>query len=730
MPTKNLVSDFGGVGDAQRVTVNITVASGLPTLTVGTGIFVSGDATKTISIWDGSNFKTATISSFTSSTVVTLNSNFTWNSTASSADVLWGTDNTNALIGVSGSWRAYAITQTNTSDIPILQVPDGNYAYHADPSQGLSVGVLNSTKITGLSGVAANCKLMQFDNSEMRFGTNPAIVPNRGYNTTVSGANSVRLQTASGGATTSTVVNFGTTAADGSTFGSRVVVGRVCLLAAYDMQGTYESFFGYPPNSFFFEWNVITAYNAGTGLVTFQNPLTQGYSSLYPRWGVEDTQFGSDQGGPFTMWVAPDGYNNTVTLENMTIDSPHNQCATHMRYQVLNNLVMNGPGLYPTQNDVVTISNSVYPQSLEIDKMTNEVIWNNCTLNIIQQQSASPNKMTFNGGTINHMECCKYTTANGVTFTGVGRIICGVSGYGRCNRIELNNCTGISILQQGGGSTDDLNGTSGTGSQANASDYYTFVGGVIRILKSDNKNPVPGSGNFGQQNLTRLFPPGGWINFDQKYFDQVEDVYEDGTYAYVKFKNTTDWPFTPVLRMGAHSCPDFSMTNCTGTAPELEDWNQALKRIPLYSYSKRTYTADGTGTTVKAIPYMLGKLITAKYNVTTPGSVTFHQSQFDNWFTNKTDYTSYTYSPTIACINGGLRTVRGGTTATGAQGSDSIPDLTSVGQIWMRGGSSSGPQFSANGSNAVITVEINTDQGIPPIVTAMMPLFGRLRIHS
>lgn len=253
MPTKNFVSDYGGVGDGQRATVNITVTSASSTLTVGTAIFVVGDIGKAISIWNGSDYKNGTISGFTSSTVVTLNGAVGFTATASSSDVLWGTDNSAAFRGVSGSWMAYAQTQTNPLDIPILQIPDGSYCADIGASNPLHFNVLNSVKVSGLSGVAANCKLMNLANGEMRFGTDPAIKPNRGYNTTQSGGNSVRLATSSAGATTASVVSYSTTAADGSTFGSRITVGRVCLLAAYDMQGLNESFFGYPPNSFFFE---------------------------------------------------------------------------------------------------------------------------------------------------------------------------------------------------------------------------------------------------------------------------------------------------------------------------------------------------------------------------------------------------------------------------------------------------------------------------------------------
>ena len=709
----NLVTDFGGVGDGQRVTLTATISSGTGAFSVGagTGNFVTGDIGKAISIWSGSNYYFGTISGRSSSDAITITPNISFAISAASTEILWGTDNTNALTGVSGSWRAWAQTQTNPASPPVLYIPDGNYAYRSSSSSGgaLHYGVLNNVKVSGISGTAANCKLMQFNNNEMRFGTDVAIVANRGYNTTQSGGNSVRLATTSAGATTSSVVDYNVTSNDGATWGSRVVVGRVCLLAAYDMQGIYDSFFGYPPNSFFFEWNVISAYNSGTGAITFQNPLTQEYRSTYPRWGVENTQFGSDQGGPFTMWIAPDGYNNLVTLENITVDCPRNQCAVHMRYVTLNNVTMNGPGIYPTQADLVDINNCTYTQGLEVDKMTNQVTFNNTTLTNLQQQSASPNRMIINGGSIVQLETAKYTEANNVNFTSSAKVIFGVSAFGRTDRVILNGCTNIASIQRGGASTSDLGGTSGAGSVQDASDFYVFVSGVIKFLKTDNDS----AGGQGQQNLTRMFMPGTWISFDDKYIDQVTDVYEDGTYCYVEFANTTDWPFTPVGRLKAHPCPDLTVTGCTGTALELEDLNQAPARAPAYSYSKRTYTDNASGTTVKTQPFLIGRLVTAKYNVTVGGSVTFNQSQFNNWTTYKTDYSTYTFQPTIGCVNTGLRTINGGSTATGSQGTDSIPDLTATGQIWMAGSSFSGPIFSANSTNAVISVEFITDQGIP-----------------
>lgn len=734
MPTKNLVSDFGGIGDGQRATLTATITSGTGALSVsaGTGSFAPGDVLKAIAIWSGNNYYFGQITARSSADAITISPNIAFAMASASADILWGTDNTNAFTGVSGSWRAYAQTQTNPLDIPILDIPDGNYAFLSGSAAGAAMhfGVLNSVKVTGLSGVAANCKLMQFRNGEMRFGTDPPIVANRGL--TNSGGNSARLQTASAGATSIFLV-------DPTTYGARIVVGRACLLAAYDMQGIYENFLGYPPNSFFYEWNVVTAYNSGTGEVTLLTPLTQTYKSTYPRWGLENTLSGSDQGGPFTIWVALDGYNNTVTLENMTIDSPHNQCSIPMRYWIGNNLVIAGPGLYPSQNDIVELNNCVYPQVLEIDKMVNQVTWNNSTIRGLQQQSASPNRMIINGGTIDKLETAKYTEANNVAFTNEASVVVGVSSFGRTDRVVLNNCTGITIFQRGGGTTDDLDGTSGVGSKANASDFYTFVGGVIKFPKTLNNDGGHIPANGGQQNPTRLFAPGTWILFDDKYLDQIDDVYEDGTYCYVKFKNTTSWPFTPVTRLKVHPCPDFTMTTCTGTAPELEDWNQATPRIPLYSYSKRTLVGgptSATGLPSAQRPILLGRLVYEKTNVTIPyvaaGTLTFKDHQFTNRaYVKLSDWTtSNTYGNTVNMKIGGERVIRSATTATGAQTGDILMNMTTPGQVNFNAVANSSPVFSANvtnGETPTITVEYIMNQSFNVSVAAFPP---RLRLHN
>jgi hypothetical protein len=733
MPTVNLVNDFGAVGDAQGVeNISATITSGTKNLEVGTAIFASGDVGKAISLWaspfGASNFQ-STIATFTDSTHVVLADNCTQTLTATSTDIVWGTDNTDAFTGATNSWRAFAQAETDPLDPPILEVPDGFYAWKGRQGSGQTVHYLcgNNPTITGISGNAAACGLYQLNSGEFRFGTDPAIVANAGLER--AGGNSVRLQTAFAGASSVFLSNPSGTDSGGSTFGSRVVVGRACLIVCYDMQGQYNSFQGYPPNNQFYEWRTITAYNSGTGEVTLEAPLTQSYYSTYPEFGLRDTQFGSDQGGPATMWIAPDGFDTTVTLENMTLYCPNNQMGASIRHVVLNNITCVGPGLYPSTNDTFTATSCTYPQLLEVDKNVGTVTWTDCTLKGFIQQSVSPRYTYINGGTIEQARGGRYFEMNNVAFTGDAILQLGVSAYGRQDRAVINNCTGIATFGSAGAQTDDLDGQS---TATAASSFFTFVGGVIRCLKSENTS----SGNPGQANIMRCLAPGTWVTFDDKFIDQIADVYEDGTYFYVQFRTITDWPFTPVSRIKVHPCPDFTMTNCTGTAAQLEDWNAAPARIPLWSYSKRTYVAGASATTpASAHPFLIGRLSVAKFTPTslyTGASLTYKQSQFDNWpLAKESDYTNTNIGVTVNMKIAGERNLVNASSATGAQSGDTLTDLTSTGSVWFYRVSNSFPVFSANvtnGDTPTIVVEFQTDQGIPsPVQTAVMPLRFRLR---
>jgi len=715
--SKNLVTDFGAVGDAQAVQ-GVTITSsgtGNRDLAFSSGNFTGADVGKAFSIWatpfNPNNFQT-TIAAVTDTTHITVSSNLTSALSSAVSNIVWGTDNTNAFTGVSG-WRAWAQTQTNPASPPVLLVPDGFYAWKANQAAGSTLHYLcgNNPKVRGISGNADACGLYQLNAGEMRFGTDPAIVANRGL--TNSGGNSVRLLSASQGATSIFLADPLGTDLGGSTYGSRVVTNRAALITCYDMQGQYNSFQGYPPNNLFCEWNTIVGYNSGTGEVSLASPLAQDYKDTYPEFGLRNTTFGSDQGGPATMWVAPDGYDTTVTLENMTLYCTNNQMGAAIRNVVLNNIKCVGPGLYPSVNDNFTATNCVYPSTLEVDKMVNNVTWNGCTIRGLQQQSASPNKCTINGGTVDKMEAGRFLEMNNVAFTNEASLILGASSYGRTDRAIINNCTGIASIGGSGVKTDDLDGQA---IRTNASDFYTFVSGVIKVLKSENTSV----GNAGQANVLRGLAPGTWVTFDDKMFDQIVDVYEDGTYFYVQFANTTSWPFT-VTRIHVHPCPDLTVITSTGTAPELQDLNAMTAREPMYSYARRTYTETlATNNTIQPTLWgLLTDTAAMSVNVTTAytgvSALTWRPTQFANQVRVLRSGSVTTMDLTINAKIVGNRVYNGATqTWSGGQSGDTLPAFQAGDRLI--GTFVSAPCLSANvngqGLGPVIVYEVKADQGI------------------
>lgn len=708
MPTQDLVTNHGGVGDGQRVSVTAAVSSNLLTIT-GATPFVIGDIGKSIRLNGGTY---TTISGFTNSSHVTLTSHGDF--TTQTTDILWGTDNTAAF----ESYRVWAVA--NGTSQSILTIPVGRYCTRTGPNTtAMNYGVKNALIKGPLNG-AATCIISMLDGAEMRFG---GVVPTSGHGLDSATGNNARLNTTTLGASTATLT-------DKTTYGSRIIVGADCLIAGFDMQGIYHvpGFgYGYPQNNYFYEYNTITAYNSTTGVVTFQYPLANVYKSTWPSWDV-GSDFGPDEGGPATIWVSED-YGKVVELNDLTLDNPYNQSACHGRDVILRRCVMVGGGLYPTLNKTYSAYGCTYVQSLEIDKMIGEVLFEDCTLDIVHIQSASPNLMTVNGGTIVQMSGTpKNLVMDGVAFTDNGggtdaRMACGPTSFGCTSSISMTDCTGIKTFT--GGSAASSTGIDSGGVSAT----MPMTAGIITILNTDNDGSTPPGGDG--ENPTRIFVPGTWLFLDNKAIMQVLDVTQDATNTYVHTSLAGSWPFT-VTQLRVHPCPDLTVRGCTGTAAELEDLNQAPANTPLYAYSKRTYVKDASGASEHSLINLRGKLVTAKYDVTTASAGSFNQSQFDNWDeVYKSDYTTYTYGPSINVGATGLRTIRDSTTATGNQ-SDSLPDLTSIGHIWFAGPSHSGPVFNSNNGGATLTVEFIMDQGITPVIppSAISTQRLKLRFHS
>lgn len=697
MATKDLVADYSGVGDGQRTTVtgSITAATN-PVFTPASNIFAAfGDPTGRAIFLNCSGLQyEASITSYNAGTgAVTLNGTNGTVKSSVSFDVLWGTDNTTAFM----AFRTFAQTQGSTQTV--LTIPAGRYCASLDPQHPLALGCQN-VLISGPLGAAATCILSQLVAAEMRFGGAAPI----GLGLNDAGGNSARLQTCAAGATTATLVT------NSGVFNTRLNagVGKHCFVTCYDMQGQNNSDYGYPPNPFFYETNIIAGFNSGTGIITFQNPLANTYKSTYPKWS-DGSAFGADQGGPATIYVLSD-YDRVVEINDISIDCPYNQVAAHGRAVILRRSIC--PGFYPTQNSSFSAySTSWSGTEIEVDKLNETVLYDACDIGILRIQSASPNLLTIqNGCTLSQLQGTpKKLVMDGGTCP---LLNIGTGAFGRTDEVSISNVSGITTFGALSSGTDGIEG-------AGVSTSFPLTGGLFSFLKSANDG-----GGF--ENPTRGLVPGTWLFIDYKAMCQITDVYEDGTSCYVQTNLPGSWPFT-VTQLRCSSAPKFTMRNCTGTAPELEDWNQAPAAIPLYSYSKRTYVAGASAATPSSSnPLVYGKLVTMKFTVTslfTGGTaLAFNQSQFDNGrYLKQSDYSLKSDLKNTINMKTGLnqtRVVANAVAGSNAQSGDSLFDFSALGSVWFYIASNSNPNFTANVSNGdtpTVVVEWIMDQGIPQV---------------
>lgn len=708
MPTKDLVADFSGAVNGVRTTITCSITSGTKALAIVSGVnpFAAGDVGKAILLYGagsaGSRSDVALLSTITavSGANITINDNALTTLSSASVEVLFGTDNTTPL----NNFNTWALTQ-NPSPVT-LTVPAGvvvtNMTGSIRPFKGIKF-------LTVQGAGKALTSFAQLDSGQLYFGGSDPVNHN---GLTDAGGNSARIYTALAGATTIQLKDI--------TYASKFAANRYIKITGFDMQGINNQPYGYPPNPFYYEDNYITSIAGDT--FNLLNPLANTYKETWPNWNSGDRTFEADPGGPATVYMPDASYDTEITLNDFTIDNPHFQSVAHGRKVILNRVSnTGGTGIYPTQNGYFEANSTDWPNAnLEMDKINGTIIFDACTVNIMHFQSATPDLCTIrNGCTIAQLSGTpKRLIASDST---IPIIRVGPAAFGRCDEASFTNISGITSFGSGSAS---LVGLHGGGTSAT----MTMTGGVISFAKSQNDG-------VAQENPTRVLVPGTWITLDDKLIVRVVDVTEDGTNVYIQTNLSGTWPFT-VSTIKVHPAPRITVRGCTGTAPELEDLNQAPARIPLYSYSKRTYVIGASSTTAANKPHMIGQLVTAKFNVTTAyvaaGALGFHESQFDNWTTYKSDYSTFSFPPFINMKVAGLRVMNAATTAAGTQSLDTGLDLTTPGQIWFAGDSNSGPASTAtvsNGETPTITVEFTMDQGIPPAVpTAVVPL--RFRLHA
>src|SRR5262249_23607917 len=88
------------------------------------------------------------------------------------------------------------------------------------------------------------------------------------------GSHHVRVSSVQAGSTCVTLLTPNQT--------SLFALNSYALMAGFDLQGSWQAQYGFPPNLHFFEYVKIVSINPSTGDVCFESPLKNTYKSTWP----------------------------------------------------------------------------------------------------------------------------------------------------------------------------------------------------------------------------------------------------------------------------------------------------------------------------------------------------------------------------------------------------------------------------------------------------------------
>jgi hypothetical protein len=517
-------------------------------------------------------------------------------------------------------------------------------------------------------------------------------------------AHSARLATVSAGSSSVTLLNPSQT--------SLFSVGRYALIAGFDLQGLWQSPYGYPPNPHFFEYVKIASVDKSTGIITFETSLGNTYKSTWPNFN-SGSRFEVDAGGPATLYALDSSWDTTVEYRGLTIDQTNFQTYANGRSVTYRDVKFTGQQCgVPTQNLVwqaidVDMSGCI----LEIDKINGTVRFVGGTVYEIGFQSSSTDLLSMDGTSVTHrlIGTPKKFVGNNVS---IAEFDPGAYAFGRTDEVLCTYCAIATFNPKGVF-------TAGTVTNVGVNNYWTMNNGVITI---------PNAYSTGaDQNQVRWAVPGTYFNCVGEAMGLVIDVTQDATNTYVITSLPGGFPPVPsasgALAIRVHPAPKFTCTGCTGNAGSmLAQWPASA---PLYSY--QTFKYDGTmGSTAQSPFSVWGSLSSVSFNVTNPytgsGPLLFHLSRFDNWPVILGGYATSLYEPVVDAKVAGNRVVTtSGVTCNGVAGVCSSNDIgLTLGQPFsFAGPSSSGPVFSNDVSGICpgpacpsVEIVIQTNQGI------------------
>lgn len=482
---------------------------------------------------------------------------------------------------------------------------------------------------------------------------------------------SARLATVLAGATSVTLLN--------TSLCSRFVAGRWAVVTGFDLQGSFNGNYGFPPNPHYFDYVPIasTTNCASTGQIALGSALKNTYLSTWPEYSAGNANQ-ADQGGPATIYALDSSWDTQVDIRGLTIDVAVSY-AQGRSVSFRDLTMLGGSCVWPSQNKSITFTNIIGLEcNVEEDKINDTIIYNNVAMKRLWFQSSSTNTLIVNGSTFSH---ATYRTP-GITGTPKFAIISnstipylqlGPQAYGVATSATCTNCIiGTTILNSGLvekgpagdiGTNNWLTVKSGVMSYPNTMVVTGFAdngSGAVRLTVSstadwpnatfsingifakgpNNNNPKTikvidtthvdlvgtkfdgavwtGRGSINQAAPRFAVPGANLFAQFSNYAFQVTGVTADAAGTHIATTLPGGYPNVP-LSNGVKSFLAVQMPKwtCTNCAgtSQAVDFSGAAPNIPLASYSNRTWTNLPSATPLDTYP-VWGKVTSIKVNVT------------------------------------------------------------------------------------------------------------------
>lgn len=552
---------------------------------------------------------------------------------------------------------------------------------------------------------------------------------------------------------------------------SRFTVGKGATPSGIDTQGVIDGEFGFPSNNHFFDHVIVTAKDAGTGVVDFDRAIGDSYKSTWPQQGV-GSAFATPQGGPGMLFAMRPEWNATVVVKDLTINDSgqivYTGKARNVTFQRVKFVGTYGPG--PSENEVVSLLSCVLTgNSVEVDKFVSTLIVDGCTgPNKLWFQSSATKLLTLTNTTMTFLSGTPRRAV--IDLCTIADMRPGANSYGASESVAITNST-VSAFSSGSyndtiaglamasgiikavkrlavtafadngsgfvrltvastadvatGQTLSASGVFVTGGQ-NTGYAITIVDGthIDLLTRAFSGTTWTGSGNLVNLAL-RWAIPGRWINLlgtGGTYGNfQVVDIYDDATYTYVSTNLAGGWP-TGTTSISPHPCSSWTASNNTGCPEIIEHSMSYAQNKPIFCYANRTYDKTlATNNTVQPTVYgALTDTAAISVNVTTAytgptGTLTWRPTQFATQFRVLRSGTVTTMDFTINAKITGNRVYNGATqTWSGAQSGDVLPVLQAGDRLI--GTHVSAPclstNVSADNAGPVIVYEVKANQGI------------------